>query len=104
VFALCDSKAPSHIDRIAQCHRDLKEWDEAVLMYKQEGTYKGYESHAMYSVAQTYEMAGRKEAAIKSFQEVCRRYPKTEHASNAHAHLQNEYKISATLGGATEEK
>ena len=51
----------------------------------------------------TYEQAGRKEQAIKAFQQVCKRFPKDHHASTAHAHLQSEYNISITLGGAKDE-
>jgi hypothetical protein len=31
---------------------------------------------------------------------VCDRYPKTPHGSEAHARLNNVYKIPVTLGGA----
>ena len=44
-----------------------------------------------------------KESAIKAFQQVCRKYPKDRHASVAHAHLQNAYKISVTLGGSKDD-
>ena len=42
------------------------------------------------------------ENAIKWFQQTCKLYPKNSRASQAHAHLQNKYKISVTLGGANE--
>ena len=46
--------------------------------------------------------AGQQEAAIQTFQQVCKKFPKDQHASVAHAHLQQKYKISVTLGGAEE--
>ena len=45
-------------------------------------------------------LAAKKEKAIKSFQQVCKRFPKSGQASRSHAHLQNKYKITVTLGGA----
>jgi TolA-binding protein len=54
-------------------------------------------------VAYTREEAGQTEMAIQSFQQVCKKFPKDQHASVAHAHLQQKYKISVTLGGANEE-
>ena len=42
--------------------------------------------------------------AIKWFQQTCKLYPKTSHASQAHAHLQSKYKISVTLGGSSEKE
>ena len=48
------------------------------------------------------EFKGGKENAIKWFQHTCKLYPKNSRASQAHAHLQNKYKISVTLGGANE--
>ena len=54
-------------------------------------------------VAMTWEEAGKKEEAIKALQQVCKRFPKSGQASTAHARLQDVYKISVTLGGATDE-
>jgi len=34
---------------------------------------------------------------------VCKRFPKNQYASQAHAHLQTKYKITVTLGGAKDE-
>jgi hypothetical protein len=44
-----------------------------------------------------------KKPAIAAFQQVCKKFPKDSHASVAHAHLQQHYKIYVTLGGAAEE-
>ncbi len=92
---------PSNYQRMAGCHRALKEYGEAIVLYNQ--IVGGSESTAPWAALQigyTLEQAGKKEQAIKQFQGVCQRYPKDGHASQAHAHLQNEYKITVTLGGA----
>lgn len=95
---------PSNYTEMAACHRALKEYGEAVILYQQ--VAGGAEASAPWATLQigyTQEQAGKKEAAIKAFQLVCKRYPKDRYASQAHAHLQNKYKISVTLGGAAEE-
>ena len=56
----------------------------------------------MLQIGYTQEQAGNKELAIKSFQQVCKSYPKASYASQAHAYLQNKYKITVTLGGGTD--
>ena len=92
---------PSNYQRMAGCHRALKEYGEAIVLYNQ--IVGGSESMAPWAAIQigyTLEDAGKKEQAIKQFQAVCQRYPKDGHASQAHAHLQNKYKITVTLGGA----
>jgi TolA-binding protein len=58
---------------------------------------------ALLQIGYTREQAGKKELAIKAFQQVCKRFPKDGHASRAHAHLQTKYKITVTLGGAKDE-
>jgi TolA-binding protein len=57
----------------------------------------------MLHIAYTLEESGQTERAIKGFQQVCKQFPKDSHASRAHAHLQNKYNISITLGGAKDE-
>jgi outer membrane protein assembly factor BamD (BamD/ComL family) len=54
-------------------------------------------------MGRTYEQMDKQENAIRAFQQVCRDYPRSGHASEAHAHLQNKYKINVTLGGAKED-
>lgn len=92
---------PANIMQMAHCYRQLKQHGEALLRYRQVIT--GYESSAPEAQLQTgytFEEAGQKENAIKSFQTVCRLYPKMGQASTAHRRLQDVYKISVTLGGA----
>ena len=72
-------------------------------MYGQMMSYDGSAPGALLQIGYTYEDAGQKEKAIITFQQVCKRFPKDGHASQAHAHLQNKYKITATLGGAKDE-
>lgn len=88
---------------MAWCHRRLKQHREALTLYGQIVSDEGSAPWALLQIAFTYEEAGQKEAAIKAFRSVCRRYPKDSHASRAHAHLQTQYKISVTLGGAKDE-
>ena len=89
---------------MAGCHRALKEYKEALILYGQ--IIGGSESMAPWAQLQigyTYEQMESAELAIKAFQQCCKRYPKASYASTAHAHLQNKYKISVTLGGGTDE-
>lgn len=102
-FRLCEN-FPENYVQMAGCHRALGEWDQALALYHEIAVaHEPSAPWAMLQVAYTQEQAGRKEQAIRGFQQVCRRYPKTPQASEAHAHLQNAYKITTTLGGTTEE-
>jgi tetratricopeptide (TPR) repeat protein len=95
---------PENYKQMAACHRQLKQYGEAVTLYNQVAAGdKGSAPWAMLQVAYTREQAGEKEPAIAAFQQVCKRFPKDGHASIAHAHLQQAYNISVTLGGAAEE-
>ncbi|MBM80669.1 MAG: hypothetical protein CMJ78_08760 [Planctomycetaceae bacterium] len=95
---------PSNYSEMAACHRRLKEYKEAIILYNQIiGGAPKSAAWALYEVARTQEAAGNKEKAILTFQQVCKRFPKDSYASRAHAHLQNTYKITVTLGGAKDE-
>ncbi|HAY81444.1 MAG TPA: hypothetical protein DCY79_16695 [Planctomycetaceae bacterium] len=95
---------PENYKQMAACHRRLKQYNEAIVLYNQiVGGHAASAPWATLQIAYTREQAGQKEPAIKSFQEVCRKYPKDSHASAAHAHLQTKYKISVTLGGVKDE-
>lgn len=92
---------PEDLKQMAACHRRLHEYQEALGLYRQvlsagDASAPG----ALLEMARTYEEAQQKEAAIKAFQQVCTRYPKSGEASIAHARLQDGYKINVTLGGA----
>jgi len=95
---------PSNYQQMAACHRQLKSYREAVILYGQiVGGSPPTAAWALLQIGYTQEQASSKEQAIAAFQQVCKRYPKSSYASTAHAHLQNKYKISVTLGGAKEE-
>lgn len=95
---------PANYKEMAYCNRRLKQYREALMLYAQvAGGDESSAPWAMLQIAYTQEEAGQKEQAIKAFQQVCKRFPKDSHASRAHAHLQNKYDISITLGGAKDE-
>lgn len=101
-FRQCEN-FPENYKQMAWCHRQLKQPMEAILLYNQISSDKTSAPWALLQVAYTREESGQAEPAILAFQQVCKRYPKDQHASVAHAHLQQKYKISVTLGGAAEE-
>jgi len=94
---------PANHFRMASCHRRLEETSEAIVLYNQIKVVDKSAAEATLQIGFTYEEAKEKEKAIRTFQLTCKRYPKTDQASKAHAHLQNEYNINVTLGGAEEE-
>jgi tetratricopeptide (TPR) repeat protein len=90
--------------QMAGCHRQLKEFKEAVGLYYQVlGSHPPSAPWALLQVGYTQEQAGDKEKAIKALQQVCAKFPKTGEASEAHAYLQTKFMINATLGGAKTE-
>lgn len=94
---------PENYKQMAWCHRQLKQPQEAITLYSQVASDAGSAPWALLQIAYTREEAGQTEPAIQAFQLVCKKYPKDQHASQAHAHLQTKYKISVTLGGAVDE-
>ena len=95
---------PDNYREMAACHRRLKQHSEAVILYNQiAGGHKPSAPWALLQVGYTQEEAGQKDKAIASFKQVCKLFPKDAHASQAHAHLQNKYKLSVTLGGTKDE-
>lgn len=94
---------PQNYKQMAHCNRQLKKYQEAIVLYNQIMTHEPSAPEALYRIAKTYEDAKQKERAIKTFQLVCKRFPKNNYASVAHARLQDFYKISVTLGGAKDE-
>ena len=99
-------KYPEMYFKMASCHRHprLKQYREALVLYHQARADKGVAARATIHIGYTYEQYGQRENAIKWFQQTCKLYPKTSHASEAHAHLQSKYKISVTLGGSNEKE
>ena len=100
-YRLWDS-FPNNTWHMAGCHRALKEYPTALGLYRQIIVAEpGWAPQSQLQIGYTHEQAGEKENAIKAFQMVCRKYPKSGEASQAHAHLENDYKITATFGGDT---
>ncbi len=102
-YRQCDN-FPNNYREMADCHLRLKQYNEALVLYNQ--IRQGHEASAPWAQLQigyTYEKLKATEPAIKAFQLCCKKYPTASSASKAHAHLQNKYKISVTLGGATKE-
>lgn len=103
VFRQCNN-FPSNYQEMAACHRRLKQYGEAVVLYGQ--IVSGSKPQAPWALLQigfTQEEAGDKEKAIAAFQQVCKKFPTDGHASQAHAHLQTKYKLNVTLGGAKDD-
>jgi tetratricopeptide (TPR) repeat protein len=95
---------PSNLQQMADCHRRLKQYKEAIGLYGQIiGGSQSLAPWALLQIGYTHEQSGSKEKAIQAFQSVCKRYPKDRYASTAHALLQDKYGISVTLGGAKDE-
>ena len=95
---------PESYWEMASCHRRLKQHNEAITLYNQiAGGDKGRAAAAMLQVGYTQEEAKNSDKAITAFKKVCRLFPKDQSASRAHAHLQNKYKITVTLGGAKQD-
>ena len=94
---------PANYFAMANCHRKLKEQQEAITLYNQIKILEKSAPEASLQIGYTYEEAKDKEKAIRTFQLTCKRYPKSGQASRAHSHLQNKYKINVTLGGSEEE-
>ena len=94
---------PQNHFRMASCHRRIQEYDEAIVLYNQCKVVDKAAPEASLQIGFTYEQAGEKEKAIRTFQLTCKRYPKSDQASKSHAHLQNKYNINVTLGGTEEE-
>jgi tetratricopeptide (TPR) repeat protein len=95
------ARFPQNYQHMATCNRQLKQYDEAITLYRQiVAAHPPTASWAQLQIAYTQEQAGRKEPAIAAFKQVCDRYPKTSEGSAAHDHLNRVYKINVTLGGA----
>jgi tetratricopeptide (TPR) repeat protein len=93
---------PSTHFAMARCHRKLKQYSEAITLYGQAKADQASAPDAALEIGYTHEEDGKTEAAIKAFQQTCKGYPTSSQASQAHAHLQDKYKITVTLGGAKE--
>ena len=101
-YRQCDN-FPEQYKMMAWCHRHLKQYNEAIVLYNQVASDAASAPWALLQIGYTREEAGQNEEAIKAFQQVCKKFPSDAHASTAHTHLNNKYKIFLTLGGAKDE-
>jgi tetratricopeptide (TPR) repeat protein len=92
---------PHNYLHMANAYRQLKKYDEAISLYRQiMASSPPHASGSLLQIGYTQEEAGKKEDAIKTFKQLCDKYPKTGEGSTAHARLNEVYKIPVTLGGA----
>lgn len=92
---------PHNSFHMAAANRQLKQWDEAINLYRQIMVASPpHAPQALYELAETQEQAGKTELAIQAFKQVCDKYPTSGEGSRAHSHLNEKYKITVTLGGA----
>ncbi|MBA4186727.1 MAG: hypothetical protein C0467_01790 [Planctomycetaceae bacterium] len=93
---------PHNYQHMAAAHRRLKEYNEAITLYQQiiaSSMSKDITAATFMDISRTQEEAGKKEDAIKTLKHVCDKFPKTPSGSQAHARLNEFYKIPVTLGG-----
>lgn len=101
-----DAQRAAAMNRIAECYSAMNQFKEATGIYAQIiASYESEAPAAMWSLGHVHEAAGKPESAIKTFQEMCKRYHKksAHYASLAHQRLNDKYKITVTLGGGKEE-
>ena len=97
-------RVPDSYFRMASCHRKIKQYSEAESLYKFiRAHHTGPAPVASIELGFTYEEWGKRESAIKVFQQTCKLFPKSRQASQSHSHLQSKYNINITLGGAKDE-
>ncbi len=93
---------PHNFQHMAAAHRHLKEYNEAITLYQQiiaSSMSKDLSGQMYMEISRTQEEAGKKEDAIKTLKHVCDKFAKTGSGSQAHARLNEVYKIPVTLGG-----
>ncbi len=92
---------PTNYLHMAWANRQLKQYDEAIALYRQViAASPPHAAAALLQIAYTQEEAGKKEDAIKTLKQICDKYPKEPQGSTAHTRLNDVYKIPVTLGGA----
>jgi tetratricopeptide (TPR) repeat protein len=98
-YQQCDN-FPDPYWQMAGCYRALTEYNEAISLYQQiYAAYEPWQPQALLQIGYTYEQAAEQEKAIKTFQAVCKKFPKAGEASEAHNRLNDQYGIRVTLGG-----
>ncbi|MBM3982538.1 MAG: tetratricopeptide repeat protein [Planctomycetes bacterium] len=92
---------PTNYNHMAAANRQLKQYDEAIVLYRQIiAASPAHASAAYWQIALTQAEAGKKEDEIKTLKLICDKFPKTGEGSAAHTRLNDVHKIPVTLGGA----
>ncbi len=76
---------------------------EFIDLFSDRGGDKGSPPSATLQIGYTQEEAKNSDKSITAFKKVCRLFPKDQYVSRSHAHLQNKYKITVTLGNAKQD-
>ena len=97
------SSFPANLWRIAYVYRhNIKEYSKARDTYGQiAASFEGDAPHALFEVAEMSRQLKQNDSAIKQYQLVCKRFPKSSFGSRAHNRLENDYGIVVKLGGTT---
>ena len=97
------SSFPANLWRIAYVYRhNIKEYSKARNTYAQiAASFEGDAPHALFEVAEMSRALSQNDSAIKQYQLVCKRFPKSGFGSRAHNRLENDYGIVVKLGGTT---
>ena len=96
---------PANLYAIAACHSRAGRHKESIAQYGEIGAAFDNETpNALYCIALEYEKLNQADTAINLLRRICRTYPKTKSASQAHVRLQSKYKIDETLGGSEGEE
>ena len=97
------SKNPNYEYKKGWLYRTMGQHEKAIEIYDALATSPWHQSGAWLNKAYALEALNRRKEAIKLLQKICVKYPKSDHASRAHSHLQNRYDIQMTLGGVLEQ-
>jgi len=96
---------PANLYAIAACHSRAGRHKESIAQYGEIGAAFDNETpNALYCIALEYEKLNQPDTAINLLRRICRTYPKSKTASQAHVRLQSKYKIDQTLGGSEGEE
>lgn len=104
VYRQCESKFPANYWGMAECHRALKQYQQAISLYNLIAAgSKDNAPLALWRKSETYKQWKKKELEIQTLRTICKRFPKNNYAASAHARLQRDYNINVTLGGGKDE-
>lgn len=95
-------RAPDNYWRIAECHRKLKQYDQALAQLREiEGFFKqkDNDSRAALAIADVYRDKGEDKQYIAALRGVMKKYPKSPQSSEAHQRLE---KLGVRIGGGVD--